>query len=141
MSYNKLSVKKISYIRTIILPGFINSVKFTVTIFHFKVMYNNAVSKYVNIIMLPIYKSNRLQQLNFLGTIRIQSNYIFVSVCCNIANYIDYGRFYLRAMMRVSMSGVFQKFAQRWPTLFLDIFAILFLVWKFNTYNTIIRLC
>ena len=133
-------VNKISFIRTITLPGFMNSLKFNVTAFHFNVMYNNVGSKDVTIIMLPIYKSNRIKHPNFLGTIRIQYNYIFISVCCNIANYIDDGHFYLRVMMRALMSGVFQKFAQRWPTLFLDIFAILFLVWKFNTYNTIIRL-
>ena len=107
--YNKLSVNKISYIRTITLPGFINSLKFTVTIFHFNVMYNNVGSKDVTTIMLPIYKSNRIKHPNFLGTIRIQYNYIFISVCCNIANYIDDGRFYLRVMIRTLMSGVFQK--------------------------------
>ena len=107
--YNKLSVNKISYIRTITLPGFINSLKLTVTISHFNVMYSNVGSKDVTIIMLPIFNSNRLKHLNFLGTIRIQNSYIFISVCCNIANYIDDGRFYLRVMMRTLMSGVFPK--------------------------------
>ena len=107
--YNKLSVNKLSYIRTIIFPDFIRSLKFTVTIFQFNVLYNNVGSKDVTIIMLPIYKSNRLKKLNFLGTICIQKNHVFISVCCNIANYIDDRRFYLRVMMRTLMSGVFQK--------------------------------